>query len=154
MANIAQAVNVLQAMILTDQEKMLLTPTYHVFEMYKVHHDATRLPLELQTPDYKFGERSMPALSASASRNKEGVVHVSIVNAHASQAVKFACGLKGIEADKVSGRILTAEKLDAHNTFDEPNLVRPATFDGAKLEAGNLEVDVPPRSVIVLRLAN
>ena len=121
--------------------------------MYKVHHDATRLPVELESPDYEFDGRKMPALSVSASRDKEGVVHVSIVNAHAHDAVKLDCELKGVDATKVAGRILTADKLDAHNTFDEPERVKPAAFDGASLDGGKLTADIPPRSVVVFRLA-
>jgi alpha-N-arabinofuranosidase len=152
MANIAQVVNVLQAMILTDGPKMLLTPTYHTFEMYKVHHDATRLALELESPDYKYNGRKMPALSASASRDKEGNVHVSIVNVHAREAVRFECQLPGIVASKVEGRILTDDKLDAHNTFAEPDRIKPAAFDGATLGGGTLQAEIPPRSVVVLKL--
>jgi alpha-N-arabinofuranosidase len=155
MANIAQTVNVLQAMILTEGPKMLLTPTYHVFEMYKVHHDATRLPVVLaESPEYKYDGQSMPAISVSASRNKQGVVHVSIVNAHASETIPLRCELAGIDATKVSGRILTAEKLDAHNTFDAPDQVQPASFDGASIAGSMLTARIPPRSVIVLSLAN
>ena len=95
MANIAQTVNVLQAMILTEREKMLLTPTYHVFEMYKVHHDATRLPLDLESPDYEFDGRKMPALSVSASRDEDGNVHVSIVNAHAQRCRAVRMRIRG-----------------------------------------------------------
>jgi alpha-N-arabinofuranosidase len=154
MANIAQTVNVLQAMILTEGERLLLTPTFHVFEMYQVHHDATRLPLQLLSPEYQSGRRgqSMPAVSMSASRNKQGVVHVSLVNAHASEAVNVSCELAGIDADDVSGRILTAEEVDAHNTFDEPERVKPAEFGGAEIDGGALEVELPPRSVVVLTL--
>jgi alpha-N-arabinofuranosidase len=152
MANIAQTVNVLQAMILTEKEKMLLTPTYHVFEMYKVHHDSTRLPVALTTPDYEFGDRSMPAMSVSASRDEDGNVHVSIVNAHAKEAIKLACALEDVEASKVSGRILTSDKLDGHNTFEEPDRVKPASFDGASLDDGKLAAEIPPRSVVVLHL--
>jgi alpha-N-arabinofuranosidase len=152
MANIAQTVNVLQAMILTEKEKMLLTPTYHVFEMYKVHHDATRLPVALTTPDYEFGDRDMPAMSVSASRDEDGNVHVSIVNAHAKESINLACTLEGVEATKVSGRILTSDKLDGHNTFEEPQRVKPAAFNGASLNGGKLAAEIPPRSVVVLRL--
>jgi alpha-N-arabinofuranosidase len=152
MANIAQTVNVLQAMILTKKEKMLLTPTYHVFEMYKVHHDATRLPVQLLTPDYEFGDRSMPATSVSASRDKDGNVHVSIVNAHAKETVNLACKLEDVDASKVSGRILTSDELDGHNTFDEPERIKPTSFDGASLEGDKLTAEIPPRSVVVLRL--
>jgi len=152
MANIAQTVNVLQAMILTDRERMLLTPTYHAFEMYKVHQDATRLPVEITSPGYEFGGQSMPALSVSASRDKEGAVHVSIVNTHAREAVKLAADMPGVDASQVSGRILTSDELDAHNTFDQPNRLQPTEFTGAAIEDGKLTVDVPPRSVIVLQL--
>ncbi len=150
MANIAQLVNVLQAMILTDEDRMLLTPTYWVFEMYKVHHDATRLPVRLASPDYEFDGQKIPALSLSASRDQEGVVHASIVNAHATAPVKLDCTLAGVEASKVAGRILTADNLDAHNTFDDPNVVQPTSFDGAKLVGDKLTAEIPPHSVVVL----
>jgi alpha-N-arabinofuranosidase len=152
MANIAQAINVLQAIILTDKEKLLLTPTFHVFEMYTVHHDATRLPHELESPEYELGDRSMPAVSISASRDGEGVVHVSLVNAHPSQQANVACTLEGIDADAVNGRILTSDKLDGHNTFENPENVKPAAFSGAKIADGKLAVELPPRSVVVLTL--
>jgi alpha-N-arabinofuranosidase len=154
MANIAQAVNVLQAMILTDKEKLLLTPTYHVFEMYNVHQDATRLPSTINAPKYwlENTDLSMPSVSLSASRDREGVVHVSLVNAHAREEVTVRCRLEGIDADAVSGRILTAEELDAHNTFDEPNQVKPESFDGAEIDDDTLTVKLPARSVVVLTL--
>jgi len=152
MANIAQTVNVLQAMILTDGPRMVLTPTYHVFEMYTVHHDATRLPVELVSPDYKFGNQAIPAISISASRNSNGVVHLSIANAHATAAVRLACELRGAAVQRATGRILTADALDAHNSFDEPERVRPAAFAGASVADGQVMVEVPPRSVMVLRL--
>lgn len=152
MANIAQTVNVLQAMVLTEGEKLLLTPTYHVFEMYKVHQDATRLPVELETSDYEHGDKSMPALSVSASRDSEGVVHVSIVNADAKNTVSFRGELEGIDATRVTGRVLTAQELDTHNTFDAPEQLVPTAFNGATLSDGELRLDAPPRSVLVLEL--
>jgi alpha-N-arabinofuranosidase len=153
MANIAQTVNVLQAMILTDGDRMLLTPTYHLFEMYKVHHDATRLPVELKSPDYEFDGRSMPALSVAASRDAEGNTHVSIINAHAKESMKLACELSGLNATELTGRVLTSDKLDAHNTFNEPERIKPVKFTGASLEGGKLVARIPPRSVVVLNLA-
>jgi alpha-N-arabinofuranosidase len=152
MANIAQTVNVLQSMILTEGDKLLLTPTYYVFEMFQVHQDATRLPVELKGPEYKLGEESMPALSVSASRDGKGVVHVSLVNAHATQAVALSCELADVKALKATGRVLTGGALDAHNTFAEPEKVKPAAFDGAKIDGGKLSVELPPRSVVVLTL--
>lgn len=152
MANIAQTVNVLQAMILTEGDKMLLTPTYHLFDMYKVHQNATRLPVELTSPDYEFGDNSMPVVSVSASRNKQGKVHVSIVNTHPQDAIELTCELTGVEGSAVTGKILTAEQLDAHNTFEEPEKVKPREYGEAKLEDGKLTVSVPPRAVVVLRV--
>ncbi len=153
MANIAQMINVLQAMILTDKEKMLLTPTYHVFEMFKVHQGGTFLPLELQTPDYKLGSNSIPALSASASRDeKSGAVYLSLVNTNPREPLPLTCKLAGIAPNTVTGRILTAPEMNSHNTFDAPNTVHPEPFTGAKIEGDTLRLDLPPKSVLILDL--
>jgi alpha-N-arabinofuranosidase len=152
MANIAQMVNVLQAMILTDKEKMLLTPTYHVFEMFKVHQGATSLPLTLTTPDYSVGENKIPAVSASASRDAAGKIHISLSNANPNAAITVACALTGVTAKSVSGRVLTAPAVTSHNTFDAPHTVEPARFDGATLADGKLTIALPAKSVIVLTL--
>jgi alpha-N-arabinofuranosidase len=154
MANIAQTVNVLQAMILTDGPKMLLTPSYHAFEMLKVHQDATRLPVVLESPQYRVGDRAMRALSVSASRDKAGVTHVSIVNVHATSPVALTCELPGVKAAKLAGRVLSAEKLDAHNTFEAPDQVKPQVFGGAMLEGGKLRATLPAHSLVVLELSS
>ena len=109
MANIAQTVNVLQAMILTDKEKMLLTPTYHVFEMYTVHHDATLLPTDLQTADCPSGSGKMPQLNVSASQDKAGKIHVTLCNLDPNAPAEVTCELEGAKARKLSGRVLTAD---------------------------------------------
>lgn len=152
MANIAQIVNVLQSVILTDKEKMVLTPTYHAFEMFKVHQDATSLRVDLVSPDYAFGKEKIPAVSASASRDAAGKVHLSLVNCDPHNAQTVTCALAGVEAKAVSGRILTAAAMDAHNTFAAPDVVKPAAFSGAKLENGKLIVALPAMSVVVLEL--
>jgi alpha-N-arabinofuranosidase len=152
MANIAQMVNVLQAMILTDKEKMILTPTYHVFEMFKPHQDATSLPLTLTTPDYAMGEAKVPGVSASASRNKAGKIHISLANANPNSAVTISAALAGVTAKSVSGRILTATAIDSHNSFTAPQVVKPAAFDGAKFANGQLTLTLPAKSVVVLAL--
>jgi alpha-N-arabinofuranosidase len=153
LAAIAQLANVLQAMILTDGQKMLLTPTYHVFDMFQVHQDAARLPIELaKVPAYEHGGVAMPALSLSASRDAHDAVHLSLVNAHATEPIDLVCKLPGVKARKVSGRILTADKLDAHNTFDRPDAVKPKDFSRASLSDGKLAVKLPPHSVVVLTL--
>lgn len=153
MANIAQTVNVLQALVLTEGDKMIKTPTFHVFEMYKVHHDATRLPVKFESPPYEFEGDSMPAVSVSASRAEDGKVHVSLTNAHPRDAFTLACDMPGVSASSVTGRILTAEEMDAHNTFDDPDNLVPTSFDGASLDGGKLNVELPPKSVVVLELA-
>lgn len=154
MANIAQTVNVLQAMILTAPGggRMLLTPTYHVFEMYKVHQGGTRLPLELQTDDYRHGDAAIPRISATASRDEQGHVHVCLTNVHPSEPVTIACSLSGRSLGSVAGRILTASEINAHNTFDAPEKVRPEPFDGATLRNGQLQVAMPAKSIVALRL--
>ena len=152
MANIAQMVNVLQAMILTDQDKMVLTPTYHVFELYKVHQGATSLPLALSTPDYAVGAEKIPAVSAAASRDAAGKVHLSLVNANPNAAITVSCTLTGLTAKSVSGRVLTSPAMDAHNTFASPEVVKPAKFDGATLAGDKLTIILPAKSVVVLEL--
>jgi alpha-N-arabinofuranosidase len=152
MANIAQMINVLQSVILTDKEKMLLTPTYHVFDMYKVHQGATVLPLQLTTPDYVFGDGKIPAISASASRDSAGKVHLSLVNADPAHAIEIACKLDGVAAKAVSGTILTAPATNSHNTFAEPDVVKPASFTGATLTGDTLKIALPAKSVVVLEL--
>jgi len=152
MANIAQTVNVLQALILTDEAKMLLTPTYYVFEMYKVHQDATLLPLDLKTADYAFGGSSIPAISASASKDENGAIHISLVNMDPNKNISVEIELRGADTKSVSGRVLTASAFNAHNTFDNPEAVKPAEFNGARLRRNVLTVDMPSKSVVVLEV--
>jgi alpha-N-arabinofuranosidase len=155
MANIAQTVNVLQAMILTEEngDRMVLTPTYHLFEMYKVHQDATLLPLNLESDDYTFGQTTMPAISATASRDAAGIVHISLSNVDPHTDHTVSCTLRGIDIGEVNGRILTADHMDAHNTFDEPEVVQPMTFNGATLDGDQLTIQIPPKSVVTLRIS-
>ena len=154
MANIAQLVNVLQALILTEGDKMILTPTYHVFDMYQVHHDTTYVPLDLITDKYSFdGGDALPALSASASRDSEGRMHISLVNLDPNVAMDVEARIEGRSFSSVSGHILTANAMDAHNTADAPNEVQPAKFTGATLGDGSLKLQLPAKSVVVLTLA-
>lgn len=152
MANLAQAVNVLQAVILTDEEKMLLTPTYHVMEMYNVHQDATLLPLKIKTTDYSFGKDKLPAISASASRDKNGVTHITFTNIDSKNAQEVSVDVKGSKFSKITGRILASGKIQDHNTFEAPEKIRPAVFNGATLTSNKLTVKMPPCSVVVLEV--
>jgi alpha-N-arabinofuranosidase len=150
MANIAQMINVLQAMILTRDDKMVLTPTYHVFEMFKPYQDATALPIDLKTPSYNKDASTLPALSASAVKDKEGRLHIALVNVDPKNSITVTTKLAGAAATSVSGRILTAPAINAHNTFDQPAVVKPAAFTGATIDSGNLKVVLPPKSVVML----
>jgi alpha-L-arabinofuranosidase len=153
MANIAQTVNVLQAMILTSKEKMLRTPSYWVFEMLKVHQGGTFLPVELQAPDYVFGQEKIPMLSASATRAADGsAIHLSLANTSPAQALTLTVKLVGLTPKSVGGRILTATEMTAHNTFEAKDAVQPAAFGGATVKGDMLEVKLPAKAVVVLAL--
>jgi alpha-N-arabinofuranosidase len=152
MANLAQTVNVLQAVILTNEEKMLLTPTYHVLEMYKVHQEATLLPVEIKTDDYTLGNEKIPSVSVSASRSESGTIHVSLVNMHAKQSKEISVAFQGAKTKSVTGRILTSANLNDHNTFEKPVAVAPRPFTETKLAGDRINVKLPPFSVVVLEL--
>jgi len=152
MANLAQCVNVLQAVILTKEEKMILTPTYHVMEMYNVHQNALMLPLTLTCNDYVLGERKLKTLSGSASKDKNGLVHISLVNIDAHNDQEVNIELEGLSATSVTGRILHSGQLQDHNSFDNPQKVKPSLFTNAKLNGNSLSVKLPPVSVVVLEL--
>ncbi len=152
MANIAQTINVLQALIFTDGEKMMLTPTYHIYDMYQVHHDATMIPLTLASPAYRFGDQSLPAISASASRDNEGRTHISLVNIHPETEIDLSVSLEGVDGNRVKGRLLTSEEIQSHNTFENPEEVVPVEFSGAKINSGTLELTMPAHSVVVLEI--
>ncbi|MBC6995011.1 alpha-N-arabinofuranosidase [Neolewinella lacunae] len=150
MANIAQAVNVLQAVILTEGEKMILTPTYHVFRMFKVHHDAKLIPVSFNSPEYSLEDQKLPAVSISASKNAEGMVHFSLTNIDSRKAHQVEIDVAALGLSKVSGEVLTGSKLQDHNTFDEPNKVQPQAFKGTTLKGGKMTLTLPPFSVVVL----
>ncbi len=152
MANLAQTINVLQAMILTEGERMILTPTYHVFDLFQGHQDATRLALNLECERYSLGGKSLPGISASASRKGSGPVLLTLCNLNPNTDVDLACELRGMAASSVNGRILTAPQMTAHNTFDHPDAVHPVAFDGARLTGNGLSIRMPARSVVALTI--
>ena len=151
-ANIAQLVNVLQALFLTEGDKMLLTPTYHVFDMYKVHHDATMLPVEISSPTYSRLGKSIPSLSVSASRDKNGAVNVSFVNIDPNQSVEISCNLKDVKGKLASANIITAPKMDSYNTFDNPNQVVLKEFKSGSFKNGILKIKIPEKSVVTVQI--
>jgi alpha-N-arabinofuranosidase len=147
MTNIAQMVNVLQAMILTDKEKMVLTPTYHVYGMYQVFQDATSIPHEIQTGLYERGELSVPAVTASAARGTDGKLYLALANLDPRNAAVVGVALAGAEAETAVGQLLTADAMDARNTFEAPNALQPTAF-----EADPDAIELPPKSVVVVEL--
>jgi alpha-N-arabinofuranosidase len=152
MANIAQTVNVLQAMILTDGPKMLLTPTYHVFEMYKKHQDAVLLPHTLTCQTYRHGKAAIPAVNASASRAEDGTINLSLCNLDPGREITLPCEIRGAKPARISGRILTADAVNRSNTFDRPDAVKPTAFDGAEITGGRLRIVMPPKSVVMMEI--
>jgi alpha-N-arabinofuranosidase len=151
-AALAQTVNVLQSLILTDKDKMLLTPTYHVFDMYKVHQDAKYLPVTFKSPEYMVNGKSIPAVNISASEDASGKVHISLVNLDLHNSIDVSAGLGSINWKKVSGQVLTSANITDINTFAQPDKLQPRPFNGAKKQGGNLAVTLPPKSVVVLEL--
>ena len=152
MANIAQMVNVLQAMVLTNDEKMVLTPTYYVFEMYKPFKDAMHLPLEISAPLYQHGGYRVPGLHAAAARGNDGKVYVALVNLDPNNSSALSLTIAGTKVRAVVGQILTAGAMNALNTFEKPDTVTPEAFGGAKLKGDRLDVNLPAKSVVVLTL--
>lgn len=152
MSAIAQMVNVLQAMILTDGAKMVRTPTYWVYDMYQPWQDATVLPIAIDTPSYTQGKFTIPAISGSAVKGKDGLVHIALSNVDPDEANTVTIALDGVTARSVSGTILTAPAITAHNTFDDPDAVKPAAFTGARIAGGKLVVTLPAKSIVVLTL--
>jgi alpha-N-arabinofuranosidase len=140
-------------MILTRGNQMVLTPTYHVFEFYTVHHDAVLLPISVTRGGfYSVGVDSIPAVSASASRDRGGVTHVTMSNLDPKETRTVTVDVRGASFTGATGRILTGATMDAYNTFERPNDVKPAPFSGARVANGQLTVTLPAHSVVVLEL--
>jgi alpha-N-arabinofuranosidase len=153
MANIAQTVNVLQAMILTQKEQMLLTPSYHVFEMYKVHQDAMMVPVDVQSETYTHAGFSVPAVSASASVNAAGHLHLSLSNANPATDIPVRVFVRGMQVSKAQGRVLQGDHIAAHNTFAQPNQVAPRPLAQVNVGSDALQVTLPKMSVAVVEIA-
>jgi alpha-N-arabinofuranosidase len=151
-ANLAQMVNVLQSVILTKDDKMVLTPTYHVFRMFRVHQEANLLNINLRCEDYTNGNKKIPAVSASASIDKDGKVHISLANLNPNKPVTVTCPVVGDTFKKVTGEVLTAGEMNSFNSFESPDAVKPVAFNGFTLKDGILTVTMPSKSVVVLEL--
>lgn len=153
MACIAQTVNVLQAMILTEGERMLLTPSYHVFQMYQVHHDALMLPVEVVCERYEQNQESIPSLSASASRSEDDRVHLSICNVHPIRDEIVGIEVRGMLPETMQGQILTASNINSHNTFDNREQVKPVELTSTRFSGEVAQLELPCKSVAVLEIS-
>src|SRR5262249_54573329 len=142
-ANIAQMINVLQAMIMTDNEKMVLTPTYHIFKMYVPFQDATFVPVTFDAGMYTHGHITLPRVDAIAAKDKSGKVWLEITNVDPNQPAEVEVSLAGITAKSAAGETLTAPKVDSVNTFDAPNTVVPKAV-AAKVQGGKLALKLEP----------
>ncbi|MEO8063640.1 MAG: alpha-L-arabinofuranosidase C-terminal domain-containing protein [Pseudomonadota bacterium] len=152
MANLAQMVNVLQSMILTRGEKMIVTPTYHVFDLYQGHQGAKALPSQVAAPDYQSGDVRVPSISVSASRARSNVVTVSLVNLNPHEPVRVELVMRGGEVKRASGRVISASALDARPDFEKPDPLTPKDLAGISLCRGNVCLTAPAASVVVLEL--
>jgi alpha-N-arabinofuranosidase len=152
MANLAQTINVLQALILTRGSQMLLTPTYHVFDLYKAHMDAKKLNISFTAPDYKVDDKKIPALNISASQDSTGAVHITLVNLDPAKPISIKTALPGISFKTVSGQILTSKNLTDINSFENPNNVHITSFNGANKAGDELLAEIPAQSVVLLEL--
>jgi alpha-L-arabinofuranosidase len=151
MTNIAQMVNVLQGMILTDNEKMVLTPTYYLYKLYVPFQDAQFLPLAFRSEEYKFEDISMPQVDAIAARAKDGKIWLALTNVDPNRAADITTSVAGSSAGAAVGQVLSAARMDAINTFDAPNAVIPAPIS-IKASDGKLVLHLPPKSVTVVSL--
>jgi len=151
MANIAQMINVLQAMIMTDKEKMFLTPTYYVFKMYVPFQDATFVPVTFDAGTYTHGDISLPRVDAIAAKDTAGKLWLAITNIDPNQPVEIEACLAGITAKSAAGETLTAPKVDSVNSFDAPNTVVPEPVS-ANVKGGKLALKLEPKSVTVVSI--
>lgn len=150
-ANIAQMVNVLQSMILTDGPKMVLTPTYHVYHMYVPFQDATLVPVTFDPGVYSHGDIRIPAVDVAAARDTSGKLWLALVNVDANGPARITTTFGGLSARSASGRILTAAAADAHNSFDSPEEVAPKPYRG-RVAGGQIQFDIPAKSIAVVEV--
>jgi len=151
-ANIAQMINVLQAMIMTDKEKMVLTPTYHVFKMYVPFQDGTFIPVSFNAGTYTNGDITLPRVDAIAAKDTSGKLWLELTNVDPNNAVEIEANISGINATSATGETLTAPKVDSVNTFDAPNAVKPKPIS-ARVLGNKLTIKLEPKSVTVVSIS-
>jgi len=149
MTNIAQTINVLQAMILTEGKKMLCTPTYHIFDLFTPHQDSLHLLTEVDVENYVYQGEEIPGLSVSASRAKDGDIFMTIANPDPSNSIELFVDI-GSTIKEVSGNIVTSKNMQDYNDFDHPDKIRVEKFDKATPVTNGVSATLPPMSVVSL----
>lgn len=152
MANLAQIANVLQSVVLTKDDKMVLTPTYYVFKMFRVHQNARLIPIDIKCEDYVFGNKKIPAVSASASIDDSKTIHISLANLNPGKDINVSCIIEGLETGKITAEIITAPKINSYNSFEEPLAVKTESFTGFKTNDGVLTVSMPSKSIVMIEV--
>ena len=151
MSNIAQMINVLQSVILTKDKEMVLTPTYYVFKLYKVHQDATMLPLDIKCNKYTLGSQALDAVNGSASI-KDGVVSITLCNLDPNKDQRISFEVRGAKLSKVSGKVVTADKINSYNDFGKKEQVSLGDLKNLKISDGHVEAVLPSKSVVLIQL--
>ena len=151
MSNIAQMINVLQSVILTKDREMVLTPTYYVFKLYKVHQDATMLPLDIKCNQYTLGSQALDAVNGSASV-KDGIISITLCNLDPNRDQRISFELKGVKPSKVSGKVVTADKINSYNDFGKKEQVSLTELKNVKISDGLVEAVLPSKSVVLIQL--
>jgi alpha-N-arabinofuranosidase len=144
-------INVLQAMILTDGPKMVLTPTYHLYHMYVPFQDATLVPVTFDAGTYVSGGFTMPRIDAVAARGTDGHLWVALTNVDPNRPASTSLSIAGANVRSATGQLLTAPAVDSHNDFAHPDAVKPVAYSG-RVSGGHVQFDLPPKSVAVVRL--
>jgi len=153
MANIAQIANVLQSMVLTSGDKMVLTPTYHVFRMYNVHQDAVYLPLTCNSGKFTDANgRECPIVDVTASKNSEDIIHITLTNTDLDDSAEVTVTIASDRRPVITGEILTSRNIQDHNDFDHPDTVTPVVFDDFKVKDGKIIVKMPAKSIVALKV--
>jgi len=152
-ANIAQMVNVLQAMVMTDGEKMLLTPSYHAFRMYVPFQDASFVPVTYDAGRYAHGEISLPRVDVIAAKDAAGKLWLAVTNLDANRSVEAEVSLTGVTARSAVGETLTAASVDSVNSFEAPHSVVPKPIS-AEARGGRVVLKLEPKSVTVVSLGH
>lgn len=153
MANIAQTVNVLQALILTEGPRMVLTPTYHVFDLFQVHQDAMLLDTAILSDDYKCGEQTLKKINVSVSKNAQGQINMTLCNIDPNHPADITCHLGDCDTiQEITGKLLTAEKMNAKNDFEQANALAPEPFCDFELRNTDLFIRMPSKSVLLIAI--